>query len=242
MATAVDTSENYEGQREQRNENHSADAVSSRTHEPAGDHVRQRSNKAIGVDDRTRSEKDSLKRGRSDDKAGQDAGVRLTDALGYSVNARQPWYGTAPIEGRFESNSMGRDVWGNEDPRRQQREEQRVSANDPLAAMKRGVKQLRKAESERKEWKAQRERDLNEVEELARKQHKRRRHRHRRNSDADSLEDFHLDDDRDRRESIRGNVDGEDKRRRGHHHRHRHRENTSSNRDRTRSRSPERRR
>lgn len=170
----------------------------------------------------------------------ENQGVRLSDALGYGSNGNEPWYGTNPTEGQYQSRNTGRDVWGNEDPRRQERYQQRMSSNDPLAAMKRGVKQLRKAESERQEWKAHRERDLDEVEEMARKE---RRHHRKRRSDADSIEGFDLDRGyRDRDENSRS------KSREKHRHRHRHRhgdrhhdrEHGSRNTDRDRSRSPER--
>jgi len=56
--------------------------------------------------------------------------------------------------------------------------------------MKKGVKQLREADKHREEWRAQRERDLNEVEELAKK-HK---HRKKRRHSEDSLDGFGLDE------------------------------------------------
>jgi hypothetical protein len=167
-------------------------------------------------------------------------GMRLSDAPGYGTSGHQPWYNTAPIEGKYPSVDIGKDVWGNEDPRRKEREQQRVDSNDPLAAMKRGVRQLRKAEADRDEWKAQRERDLNEVEELARKEHKHRRHRRRRSSDDESLENFDLDGDK---ATGRANsVKRHNRRHRDDHsHGHWHRRERSTSRYRRRSRSPRRR-
>ncbi|KAJ9621575.1 hypothetical protein H2203_007062 [Taxawa tesnikishii (nom. ined.)] len=41
------------------------------------------------------------------------------------------------------------DVWGNEDPRRKEREQMRTSANDPIAFMQRAQAQLKQAEKDR---------------------------------------------------------------------------------------------
>ncbi|KIW66080.1 hypothetical protein PV04_08285 [Phialophora macrospora] len=87
--------------------------------------------------------------------------VYLTDATGRDRNSKPAWYTFLEPE---------RDKWGDDNPRRQQREIARLNANDPLAAMKKGVKALRENEKARKSWMAQRERDLEEVERLARKE------------------------------------------------------------------------
>ena len=73
----------------------------------------------------------------------------------------------------------------------------RVSANDPLAVMKRGVKQLQDVEKSRKDWMAEREKELQELKSLEqenssssrRKRRKRRRH----GDDFDDLDEFSLD-------------------------------------------------
>lgn len=174
---------------------------------------------------------------------GQAVGMRLADAGGYGSRDSKPWYSTSAPEVRAGQFEVGRDVWGNEDVRRAHRDRQRIDKNDPLAAMKRGVKQLKQAEAERAEWKAQRESDLNEVEELAAKRSRRhsKHRRRRRESSAGSLEDFNLDEDdvegrqrSERRDRISGH-DRSSHRRHHHHHRssHRHR-----SRERHRSRSP----
>lgn len=194
--------------------------------------------------DRPRRGGNATRSDRTTNKELDNLGIRLTDAAGFGANANQPWYNTAPTEGKYPSVGTGKDVWGNEDPRRKEREQQRMNSNDPLAAIKRGVKQIRKAEADRNEWKVQRERDLNEVEELSKKEHERHRHRRRRHSDADSLEGFDLDAGYRKKAPEREEGSSDQRRRRHRHdhsHRHRHRREPSTSRDRRRSRSPNRR-
>lgn len=169
---------------------------------------------------------------RAEQKA-ESEGVRLADAAGYGLKPQTPWYSSMLVDGSYRQDGVSKDVWGNEDPRRRDREKQRMDANDPLAAMKRGVRQLRTAEADRKDWKAQRERDLNEVEELAKQERKHSRHRRRRDGDEGSLDGFDLDNGY-RKEEREGKSGGG--RRRHHHHRHDRRRKGS--RDRRRSRSP----
>lgn len=167
-------------------------------------------------------------------------GMRLVDAAGYGVQVKEPWYSSHLSEPQSVQES-GRDVWGNDDPRRKDREQQRVNANDPLAAMKRGVKQLREAEAERTAWKAQRERDLNEVEELARQERRQEKRRRRRGSDEESIEAFNLDEDYGKDRDNQVDQQSAHKHRHRHHRRrHRHRDGHRKE-HRRRSRSPRRR-
>ncbi|KAI5308945.1 hypothetical protein KEM55_004456 [Ascosphaera atra] len=53
-----------------------------------------------------------------------------------------------------------KDVWGNEDPRRQERQHMRTISDDPLAAIKRGVRQLRDVEKVRKQAEEERRQSL----------------------------------------------------------------------------------
>ena len=154
-------------------------------------------------------------------------GVRLADAAGRGSQAGKAWY-NAPSADSYISHTAGKNVWGKEDAGRQVREQRRMDVSDPLAAMKKGVRQLRQAEAQRKEWQAQRERDLTEVEELARKE---QRHRRRKRDAEDSLDGFELDSgyveksaSAETSRSCRKNPDR-------HSHRHHHRR-------RSRSRSP----
>jgi len=111
--------------------------------------------------------------------------MRFRDAAGRHNGAQRPWYSTAtPAD---PGSNVGKDVWGNEDPGRHTRNQKRLDANDPLLSIKKGVKQLRDVEKQKVEWRKERERDLYEVEDLARKErHRRRReerHKHDRNRD-----------------------------------------------------------
>ena len=116
--------------------------------------------------------------------------MRFSNAAGKHIGSSKPWY-SEPAQDEMLNPAMSKNIWGKDDPRRPEREKKRMDANDPLAAIKRGVKQLREADKHRQEWRDQRERDLNEVEKLA-KTHKHRKKR--RKSDEDSLEGFDLDE------------------------------------------------
>ena len=144
--------------------------------------------------------------------------MRLANAGGRD-GTRAPWYSEhKSLEPRVDF--VGKDVWGNEDPRRRLREQARLSNTDPLAAMKKGVQQLREAERHRKEWMEQRERDLNEVEQLARAEPLRKK----RSKSAESLDNFDLDtgyhSSRNRHRHRSRHADDSLK---GGRHRHRHR-------------------
>ena len=141
---------------------------------------------------------------------GEKSAVYLSHATGRSDSGKRPWYDAAPNPDANDAPySKGR--WGDDSPRRHEREAARLSASDPLAAMKKGVQQLREAEKHKREWKEQRERDLREVEDLAKAQEMKRRregkgesrdsgHRRRwerrrddREADLESLDGFGLD-------------------------------------------------
>lgn len=111
----------------------------------------------------------------------------LSEAAGHGSKAGDvPWYSSG---NKDPSSTTGtKEPWGLTSPRRKERQAARLSSNDPLAAMKRGVKQLRDSERQRKEWKEQRERDLGEVEELARRREEQKRRKRRRPRDADDAD------------------------------------------------------
>lgn len=112
--------------------------------------------------------------------------MRFSNAAGFKQAVGQaPWYYSARSgEDDEEAASIPpKDVWGNEDPSRKEREKQRLAADDPLALMQKGVSGLRKVESERKKWKEERERERKTVERRPRKKMKREA----------ELEDFSLD-------------------------------------------------
>jgi hypothetical protein len=73
-------------------------------------------------------------------------GTHLKDALGTRKGSKGTWY---LDKDRAVKDSKGQDVWGNEDPRRQQRQSQRMSSADPLAFMKKAQVQLKEVKRER---------------------------------------------------------------------------------------------
>ena len=141
--------------------------------------------------------------------------MRFSNAAGFkqAVDERPWYYGSRGEDGerQDEGPTVGKDVWGNEDPKRRERERGRMVSDDPLAAIRRGVQGVRKAEKDRKEWKEQRIAEVDGsvgVERRERKRH--RRHRYHYRSDEDDLESFSLD------------VPGSRERKPKHEHRHRH--------------------
>lgn len=149
--------------------------------------------------------------------------MRLVNAGGRNASSDKPWYNIPAKDDVSSTAVVSKNVWGNEDPRRRDRAQKRMDANDPLAAIKKGVKQLREADKHREEWRAQRESDLNEVEELARKsKHRKKRER----GDEESLDGFDLDEgyhrdhsDQRKRKSLSGS------------HRRRHKQGSQRHRD-----------
>ncbi|OJJ39380.1 hypothetical protein ASPWEDRAFT_371493 [Aspergillus wentii DTO 134E9] len=187
--------------------------------------------------------------------------MRFSNAAGFKQSIGQkPWYHSSADGAMAPDSVPGKDVWGNEDPLRKQREAARMDANDPLAAMRKGVRQLKSVEQERKRWNDERYRELSSLRETEKQQshyHRRRRRRSRSRSPAsdDSLEGFKLDgspdshrEDKDRkRSSHRDHRHHRDRSRdRSHrrlhshsHSRHHHRDRHESRRDDTRhSRRP----
>lgn len=150
--------------------------------------------------------------------------MRFSNAAGFRQSVGQkPWYSSGRDMTASEHMSE-KNVWGNEDPMRKERQVARMNANDPLAAMKKGVRQLKSVEQERKRWNEERSREL---EELKAAQRYESRHRRRRRSisqgldSGDSLEGFNLDASPDRHR--------DDKHRKSSH-RHRHRREISRDR------------
>ena len=155
--------------------------------------------------------------------------MRLSDAAGRSRGEREdPWYSSKKLTALDDHRAerVRKDVWGNDDPNRKARDQVRMAANDPLAAMMAGVKQVRKVEADRKKWKLERDAEIRSLREDERRRH-RRRERNRGdgpNRDKDELESFSLDDKGDRARHERHHD--------GHASRHRHHRHSRSDRDR----------
>ncbi|KAL3482313.1 hypothetical protein BJX99DRAFT_252569 [Aspergillus californicus] len=152
--------------------------------------------------------------------------MRFSNAAGFRQDiGKDPWYLSSRAGGVAPESLPSKNVWGNEDPLRKDREKARMDLNDPLAAMKRGVRQLKTVEDERKKWNQERARELDALKASEKSRSSRRR---RRSRSKDSLEDFRLDESPDRHKNGEGRL----------HRSHRHtRDKTSSRSQRRHSRS-----
>ena len=157
--------------------------------------------------------------------------MRFSNAAGFKQGLENPWYSkTSATVSAVEEDAPSKNVWGNEDPRRKERDAARIVSSDPLAAMRQGAAQVRQVERERKRWREEKERELRELREEEKRQRRRRRH-----DDRDELESFRLDEpdssrrrehDRDRQRRHRHNESRRSHRDEssGHKHRHHHRD------------------
>lgn len=75
-----------------------------------------------------------------------------------------------------------KDVWGNEDPRRKERQQARISSNDPFSLMQKAQTQLNKSKQDKKKWADKRKRELKELRD-AQDSEARRAERHRTSHD-----------------------------------------------------------
>ncbi|KAK2629941.1 hypothetical protein QTJ16_000761 [Diplocarpon rosae] len=113
--------------------------------------------------------------------------MRFSNAAGFKQGLENPWYSRA---GEREKESVGKDVWGNEDPRRRERQLKRVVDNDPLALMKAGARMVREVKKEREKWREEKEKEVKELDHAERRE---RRERRKRRYEEDELEGFSLD-------------------------------------------------
>lgn len=157
--------------------------------------------------------------------------MRFSNAAGFKEKVgERPWYfdggsggGGGDGGGEEKAAAVGKDVWGNEDPRRREREKGRVEKDDPLAAIKRGVAGVREVEKERDTWKRERAAEVGGPKDDEERRRERRRKR-RRAREEEELEDFSLDGKR--RHEAGGKSHHRRHRSRSrerHNHRHHHR-------------------
>ncbi|RYP54476.1 hypothetical protein DL768_000782 [Monosporascus sp. mg162] len=167
--------------------------------------------------------------------------MRFSNAAGRdgTVAADGPWYAQKQQQGGDNNDDddatmtmavmPSKDVWGNEDPRRREREAARIVASDPLAMMRRGAAKVREVERERRRADEERERELKQLRREERRREKERKRRREggggRGDDEDELEGFSLDDPglgrSERKHRHRDRHPGEDSEHRKHN-RHRH--------------------
>lgn len=158
--------------------------------------------------------------------------MRFANAAGFKEDiGRRPWYSSSGQDVTAPGSMPEKDVWGNEDPRRKEREQARLSSNDPLAAMKRGVQQLKATEQERKRWNEEKRAELKALD--AEERHRSRHRRRDRARSEESLEGFSLD-----KTAVNRSASGRESRSGKHHEvRHRHGSRDRSHRRRHRSSS-----
>ncbi|EKD14065.1 homocitrate synthase [Drepanopeziza brunnea f. sp. 'multigermtubi' MB_m1] len=158
--------------------------------------------------------------------------MRFSNAAGLKQGLENPWYSKTG-RGGIEEEAVGKDVWGNADPRRKERESQRIVDNDPLAMMKAGARQAREVKKEREKWREEREREVRELEDAERRKRSKRRYE----DSEDELEGFRLDrrEERSSKRHARRDRQGERERERRHRHREAGRGSHRERRDSTRS-------
>ncbi|KAJ5749958.1 hypothetical protein N7533_006986 [Penicillium manginii] len=117
--------------------------------------------------------------------------MRFSNAEGFKEQAgRQPWYSSGAQVVTAPDPMSNKNVWGNEDPMRREREKSRMDVNDPLAVMKRGVRQLKATQQERKLLNEQKRREIESLKTA--ESSSTTRNRRRRSRSMDSLDDFRL--------------------------------------------------
>ncbi|KAI8939119.1 hypothetical protein NX059_004954 [Plenodomus lindquistii] len=113
--------------------------------------------------------------------------MRFSNAAGRG-GISQPWY-IADQKSQTHANTGEtqevaaysgfevKDVWGNEDPRRKERQQARISTSDPFAFMQKAQAQLQRSKLDKKKWAEERDRELREL--RATQEHEERLRRHR---------------------------------------------------------------
>lgn len=153
--------------------------------------------------------------------------MRFSNAAGFkSAIGDKPWYHSMDTPADQKDNDAGgaepisKDVWGNEDPRRREREKARLAADDPLAIIQKGVSGLREVERERKKWKAEKEQETRALLREEKQRIRKRRSRHHHTDDDDDLETFNLQAPPAMTEPRRSTTHESHRHRSHRHHRH----------------------
>tara|TARA_R110002003_G_scaffold63_17_gene5948 strand:+ start:14146 stop:15138 length:993 start_codon:yes stop_codon:yes gene_type:complete len=122
--------------------------------------------------------------------------MRFSNAAGRG-GLEQPWYSakkTLAVEATEEAPSTAlielenKNVWGNEDPRRKEREQARINSSDPFAFMQQAQAQLKRSKEDKKKWAAERDRELRELRATQEREDRRKRHHKRKHRDDDGIE------------------------------------------------------
>lgn len=136
--------------------------------------------------------------------------MRFSNAAGLKQGMNSPWYAADNNNSTKPSSTVvakatatlaeveGKDVWGNEDPRRIDREQKRLTGGDPMAVMQGAQRQLKKSTADRERWALERAKEVKvmEWEEEERSRQRRKRHSRRERDAAEDeagLDGFSLD-------------------------------------------------
>lgn len=189
---------------------------------------------AIKRDKNVEAEKEK----RNKEKAFEDQyTMRFSNAAGRG-GIGQPWY-TAQQRAPRDTDKdqeiaayqgyVDKDVWGNEDPRRKEREQARITSNDPFALMQQAQVQLKKAKRDKKLWADERERELRELQNEQRPEDSRSRHYKRKKQEHGTAND--------QARSSATSPRHKHRHRSPSHSRDRHKHKSTHHRERSRSRS-----
>ncbi|RBR08780.1 hypothetical protein FVER53590_11581 [Fusarium verticillioides] len=85
--------------------------------------------------------------------------MRFSNATGKD-GVLKPWYSQSDAA---VPDASSKDVWGNQDPNRKERDAKRMVSNDPLAMMKKGASKVREIKQERKRFQEEREEELKQM-------------------------------------------------------------------------------
>lgn len=128
--------------------------------------------------------------------------MRFSNAAGRGGLGQQPWYASMNSKTARQDEATdkalafpemdNKNVWGNEDPLRNRREESRIASNDPFAFMQKAQLQLKKSKEDKKIWAAERDRELMELKAAQRRSSRREGHGERRRC-VDDEDDDHKD-------------------------------------------------
>lgn len=171
--------------------------------------------------------------------------MRLSNAAGKG-GISQPWYTadqkSAPTAGKDQeltaySGFEEKDVWGNEDPRRKERQQARISTSDPFALMQKAQAQLQRSKLDKKKWAEERDRELRELRATQEREargggHRKRKTRHESEEEFTSegrqhVVNRHRSSKSRHRDRSRGRSHDRDREKRKHRHSH-HREGQRS--------------
>jgi hypothetical protein len=171
--------------------------------------------------------------------------MRFSNAAGRD-GLENPWYAAQqkPVKQTEEAVAAleyagfeNKNVWGNEDPRRKEREQARISSSDPFAFMQQAQTQLKKSKEDKKRWAAERERDLRELRAAQEEEDRKSRHHKRRRREDDDADSFSSHNAKRRDPDKARSTKHEPRRRHGSHSRDRSTAKSSHRNEQRRSRS-----